>query len=506
MCTIHASIQSRFSSVREALATANIPFSENDDSAILVWLDSLKEGDKVFQKVKPYQVINRIPNTNVLCHKAPLARIIQRIQQFFPQLYNFMPKSYILPFQNKQFVRALARDNCPYIVKPDNGSLGNGITIVEPNTEFEPDDTVAVAQVYIDSYLIDNTKFDLRIYALVTCVDPLTIYVYHGGLARFCSEETGVDAIYSRLTNVAINHNSVLIDNVVKIISEKENIDEDTFWKKIDDVVGLTIISSAPYMQKGVEWHCSPKRQFRAENLKSKSARNQQMDESLKNEIDDSQSSEYDDDGNGDDADDDDDNDIINDNDISDPDNDYSVSDTNSVNSNSTVDITDYSDSGDSFSKEDDQKYTYKYSRCFQVLGFDILFDKHLNPYVLEVNYRPSLDTHSNEERRMKIDMIRSAILIGAPLHLAQRALSVRKWAWTHDTWDQFISLTPEIELSAKESLKNAVKNSKYKLIWPSDDPDRQIWHQVYEKSITLPLEQMPGITIPQSYEKSKFS
>jgi len=32
--------------------------------------------------------------------------------------------------------------------------------------------------------LVDGFKFDLRVYALVTCVDPLTVYVYEVGRCR----------------------------------------------------------------------------------------------------------------------------------------------------------------------------------------------------------------------------------------------------------------------------------------------------------------------------------
>ena len=63
-------------------------------------------------------------------------------------------------------------------------------------------------------YLIDGLKFDMRIYVLVYGVDPLRIFVYREGLARFATEKYtppykgNMDNLFIHLTNYAINKNS----------------------------------------------------------------------------------------------------------------------------------------------------------------------------------------------------------------------------------------------------------------------------------------------------------
>ena len=80
-------------------------------------------------------------------------------------------------------------------------------------------------QEYIHKpFLIDNLKFDFRIYVIITGVNPLRIFIYEEGLARFATEiyeepnNENIDDDYMHLTNYAINKRS---ENFVK------NKDED---------------------------------------------------------------------------------------------------------------------------------------------------------------------------------------------------------------------------------------------------------------------------------------
>ena len=56
--------------------------------------------------------------------------------------------------------------------------------------------------------LINKTKFDLRLYVLLTSIDPIRLYLYDEGLVRFASEqysEDDLDNKFSHLTNFALN-------------------------------------------------------------------------------------------------------------------------------------------------------------------------------------------------------------------------------------------------------------------------------------------------------------
>lgn len=63
-------------------------------------------------------------------------------------------------------------------------------------------------------FLIDNLKFDLRIYILLCGVDPLRVYFYKEGLCRLATceyrppQQSNLDNLFMHLTNYAINKNS----------------------------------------------------------------------------------------------------------------------------------------------------------------------------------------------------------------------------------------------------------------------------------------------------------
>ena len=252
-----------FSIVRDAISKVPAKISKNNKASIFVWYDNLREGD-FYSTLLPWQVVNRIPESNLMCRKAPFIRLMQRMQMFRPKQYQFVPKSYVLPLENEAFVKAVSKHDRMHIVKPDGGSLGIGIKVLQKDDDFTPDNHLAIAQEYVESYKIDDTKFDLRVYVLVSSLDPLRIYVYRDGVARFCSQKSTANTVYSQLTNTAVNkHNpDVKVESITKTIKQvfdvlkKDGVDTATIWKKIDRAIVLTVISALKYMREAEKEKC----------------------------------------------------------------------------------------------------------------------------------------------------------------------------------------------------------------------------------------------------------
>ena len=72
-----------------------------------------------------------------------------------------------------------------WIIKPPNLFCGMGIRVINKFSDIPNKKSQLCVQSYIKNpFLINKLKFDLRIYVLITSVDPLRIYIYEEGLTR----------------------------------------------------------------------------------------------------------------------------------------------------------------------------------------------------------------------------------------------------------------------------------------------------------------------------------
>ncbi len=111
-----------------------------------------------------------------------------------PGEFDFVPASWALPQQYDSFRRHVQQQQTTesrchtYIVKPDCGHVANGIYLIQKPEDYVFNSEQHIVQEYIeDPLVVDNFKFDFRIYAVVTSLEPPEFYLYNEGQARFCT-------------------------------------------------------------------------------------------------------------------------------------------------------------------------------------------------------------------------------------------------------------------------------------------------------------------------------
>ena len=168
--------------------------------------------------------VNHFGGMAEICLKHLLAHNMNRMKKEFPKHYTFHPKTWVLPHDKPQLKAyyQTKRTKPTFICKPSDSCQGRGIYLTKKLPEYTPpppemqtrpssssdsdsDDSshtskkkgnyvplqVLVVQEYIPRpYLINGYKFDLRLYCLVTQVNPhIRCFLHKEGMARFCTTE-----------------------------------------------------------------------------------------------------------------------------------------------------------------------------------------------------------------------------------------------------------------------------------------------------------------------------
>uniref|UniRef100_A0A3Q4B270 Uncharacterized protein n=1 Tax=Mola mola TaxID=94237 RepID=A0A3Q4B270_MOLML len=244
---------------------------DDDETANLIWNDSAVQHEKIAE-LRNYQRINHFPGMGEICRKDCLARNMSKMIKCQPQEYSFIPKTWIFPAEYTQFqnyVKELRRKRKQktFIVKPANGAMGHGISLIR-NCEKLPAQEHFIVQEYLDKpFLMEGYKFDLRIYILVTSCDPLRIFLYNDGLVRLGTEkyhapnEANLSQLYMHLTNYSVNkHNENFERDETVDKGSKRSIswfteflrsndyDVAKFWGDVSELVVKTLIVAEPHV------------------------------------------------------------------------------------------------------------------------------------------------------------------------------------------------------------------------------------------------------------------
>ncbi|KAK3087970.1 hypothetical protein FSP39_012927 [Pinctada imbricata] len=221
---------------------------------------------------------NKPEGIGEICGKMSLSRTLDFLQDLFPEEFDFYPKTWYLPVQYEKFqsdVEKLPKrrrsKNIPvYIVKPDTGSMGEGIFLIRSPREYRNfSNRSHVVQEYMSSvYIIDGFKFDFRIYAVIKSLEPLEFYICTEGLARFSTVPykkpniKNLQESFMHLTNYSLNKRSSGFDRsenedegskrtLTSVFNRLEQDGHDTgqVWENIEKVVCKTILALVPEMK-----------------------------------------------------------------------------------------------------------------------------------------------------------------------------------------------------------------------------------------------------------------
>ncbi|CAH0731991.1 unnamed protein product, partial [Brenthis ino] len=255
---------SGFKLVKSECDTAECPQEETVDW-IGIWGKHMKS--IMFRAIKDGQKMNHFPGTFQIGRKDRLWRNLQKLaSKYGVSEFGIMPKTYVLPHDLKILKHdweKYAANNEKWIIKPPASARGTGIKVVSRWTQIPKKKPVVVQRYVSKPYLINGSKFDLRLYVLVTSIHPLRIYLYKDGLARFASvkyndELSSLNDRYMHLTNYSINRLSKsytpnedfaaceghkwTLQTLFQYLKTEQKVDVDTLWENIKDLVIKTII------------------------------------------------------------------------------------------------------------------------------------------------------------------------------------------------------------------------------------------------------------------------
>ncbi|XP_050811617.1 tubulin polyglutamylase TTLL5 isoform X5 [Gopherus flavomarginatus] len=172
--------------------------------------------------LKPYllrtlsdiQKVNHFPRSYELTRKDRLYKNVSRMQYTHGfKTFHILPQTFILPTEYQEFCSSYSKDRGPWIVKPVASSRGRGVYLINNPNQISLEENILVSRYINNPLLIDDFKFDVRLYVLVTSYDPLVAYLYEEGLARFATVryDQGTKNIknqFMHLTNYSVNKKS----------------------------------------------------------------------------------------------------------------------------------------------------------------------------------------------------------------------------------------------------------------------------------------------------------
>ncbi|CAM3438078.1 PqqD family peptide modification chaperone [Halomonas lysinitropha] len=234
------------------------------------WITGMPDAAQ-FRRVSPARRINHFPGNAALTVKSrlhdSLATLRERIRDShgahhdLARRLEFFPHAYVMPGDYHALQEAaLANPDQRWILKPTNASKGKGVRVLEDVAEAPLAQDWLVQEYVANPHTIRGHKYVLRLYVLITSLEPLRVYLYRQGFAKLASEPwdpEDADNPFSQLTNPDINALNSSAEVPVEFIDleryrtwlRDQGHDDAELFARIDDLVALTAISAVDAMR-----------------------------------------------------------------------------------------------------------------------------------------------------------------------------------------------------------------------------------------------------------------
>ena len=165
---------------------ANVGFKNTNKKTWLgQWGSHMKAPS--FKAILKHQKVNHLPGSFRIGRKDSLWKAICQMQSKHSKAeFNFLAECFLLTRDRARLKRAWEKGfggagKQKWIIKPNASARGIGIRVVTDFNQVPKKKSVLVQRYLSHPYLINETKFDLRIYVYVTSYDPLRVYVCTDG-------------------------------------------------------------------------------------------------------------------------------------------------------------------------------------------------------------------------------------------------------------------------------------------------------------------------------------
>lgn len=225
--------------------------------------------NEILSSLNDFQKVNHFSSLNLIGSKDGLHVRMIELKERLGHPVPFYPFAFYPPVDYEELLEAWHSRKL-WIIKAPALSRARFIRLAYSDNEPAPKFPYVVEEYITPPFLITGRKFDIRLYAIVTSIEPLIIYYHYQGLILFAThlydEKGDINDLKMHLTNYEINKDSKEFVECNDLEEKVENskwslqffwkymegigIDAKKLQQDIEDVATSTIIAGMCSVRK----------------------------------------------------------------------------------------------------------------------------------------------------------------------------------------------------------------------------------------------------------------